>query len=231
MSVEDAQVVGDDLFIKKTAQFQHCVDTHVGGQDGVEFSCPRSPCTSGGGIRSRGEMESEAEAFLLCTPVEVLREGVPTTHHPLQVSAVASPRSGAGEVELRRSPPRTGTVLASTTAGPGHLSGGSEVAGRGRDAKAMEVLQSPVSTWRVLVSSPTCSGVPAVDVDAEVVKRKVMVFGRIQDGASLGVRSSGRIRAQPNADATQLERATALAQRRDLTEGTNLNPLFTIVFF
>jgi hypothetical protein len=31
----------------------------------------------------------------------------------------------------------------------------------------------------------------------------------------LGERSSGRLRAQPNADATQLERAMLLAQRHD----------------
>ena len=45
------------------------------------------------------------------------------------------------------------------------------------------------------------------------------------------MRSSDRIRAQPNADATQLERASILAQRRDLMQGTNLNPLFSILSF
>ena len=68
-------------------------------------------------------------------------------------------------------------------------------------------------------------------LDGEAIRRKVVEFGGIQDGASLGVRSSDRIRAQPNADATQLERATAWVQRRDLTQGTNLNPLFSIMSF
>ena len=74
-------------------------------------------------------------------------------------------------------------------------------------------------------------GLLSAGLDAEAIRRKVVDFGGIPDGATLGVRTSGRIRAQPNADATQLERATALAQHRDLTEGTNLNPLFTIFLF
>ena len=68
-------------------------------------------------------------------------------------------------------------------------------------------------------------------LDDGAARRKVVEFGGIQDGAVLGVRSIRCIRAQPNADVTQMERATALAQRRDLTEGTNLNPLCTILSF
>ena len=69
------------------------------------------------------------------------------------------------------------------------------------------------------------------DMDEEAIRRKVIVFRGIQDAARRGVRSNDRIRAQPNADATQLERASILAQRRDLMQGTNLNPLFSILSF
>ena len=53
-SVEDAQGAGVDLGIKKVPQFQQCVDDNGGGQARVEILSPHSPCTSGGGIGSRG---------------------------------------------------------------------------------------------------------------------------------------------------------------------------------
>ena len=43
---------------------------------------------------------------------------------------------------------------------------------------------------------------------------EMVAFGGISDGLA-GVRSSDRIRAQPLADATQLQRAIHLAQQRD----------------
>ena len=48
---------------------------------------------------------------------------------------------------------------------------------------------------------------------------------------ALGLRSSGRIRAQHNADATQMERAKARAERRHSLPGTNLNARFSILSF
>jgi hypothetical protein len=44
---------------------------------------------------------------------------------------------------------------------------------------------------------------------------KLIEFGGISDFRTSGLRSSGRIRAQANADATQMERAMMIAQRRD----------------
>ncbi|KAK1613558.1 hypothetical protein QYE76_019075 [Lolium multiflorum] len=48
---------------------------------------------------------------------------------------------------------------------------------------------------------------------------EVISFGGISRGSDMGIRSSDRIRAQPNADATQMERAMDLAQRRDDPSG------------
>jgi hypothetical protein len=44
---------------------------------------------------------------------------------------------------------------------------------------------------------------------------EVIAFGGIKSQEVTGVRSSGKLRAQPNADATQLEKAMMLAQRRN----------------
>jgi hypothetical protein len=62
---------------------------------------------------------------------------------------------------------------------------------------------------------------------------ELIAFGGIPDCRTSGVRSSGRIRAQPNADATQLERAMMIAQRRDefQGQGKNLNLEFSVLNF
>jgi hypothetical protein len=44
---------------------------------------------------------------------------------------------------------------------------------------------------------------------------QLVAFGGIAEPSSNGVRTSVRIRAQPNADMPQMERAVHLAQRRD----------------
>ena len=46
-------------------------------------------------------------------------------------------------------------------------------------------------------------------------REDVVAFGGIPDAFVLGVRSSDRLRAQPFADSTSMERAMLLAQRRD----------------
>jgi hypothetical protein len=43
---------------------------------------------------------------------------------------------------------------------------------------------------------------------------QIVAFGGIQEDAMRGVRSSGRLRAQPNNDATQMERAMTIAKNR-----------------
>jgi hypothetical protein len=52
---------------------------------------------------------------------------------------------------------------------------------------------------------------------------EVIAYGGIRSQVAKGVRSSGRLRAQPNADATQLEKAMMLAQRRNenFAQGTS----------
>ena len=54
-------------------------------------------------------------------------------------------------------------------------------------------------------------------------------YGGIPDPLVSALCSSGRIRAQGNADDTQMARAMALAQRRDSIPGTNLNPAFSLL--
>jgi hypothetical protein len=66
-------------------------------------------------------------------------------------------------------------------------------------------------------------GVPSTD--------EVIAYGGIMDAQKMGVRSSDRVAQQPNADATQLERATLNTQRRDdlRVHGKNLNSEFSIL--
>jgi hypothetical protein len=45
-------------------------------------------------------------------------------------------------------------------------------------------------------------------------KEQIVAFGGIQEEASRDVRSSGRLRTQPNADMTQMERAMMIAKKR-----------------
>jgi hypothetical protein len=61
-------------------------------------------------------------------------------------------------------------------------------------------------------------------------REEVIAFGGIPESAVLGVRTSERIKAQPNADATQLERAQSHAQARDdiLYSGNKIPSQFTI---
>jgi hypothetical protein len=54
-------------------------------------------------------------------------------------------------------------------------------------------------------------------------REDIIAFGGIPDVSSTDLRSSGRIRAQPNADATQMERAMVLAAARD-SPGTIKTP-------
>ena len=65
----------------------------------------------------------------------------------------------------------------------------------------------------------------------QATRSKVAAFGGVPDAAASGLHSSARIRSQPNAEDTQLGRAVALAQRRDLPQGTDLNPSFSILSF
>ena len=46
-------------------------------------------------------------------------------------------------------------------------------------------------------------------------RQEVIAYGGIADPAETGLRSSARLRAQPNGDASTMERATSLADRRD----------------
>ena len=51
--------------------------------------------------------------------------------------------------------------------------------------------------------------------DRTPTRQEVIAFGGIADPGEAGLRSSARIRAQPNGEASTMERATALAARRD----------------
>jgi hypothetical protein len=62
---------------------------------------------------------------------------------------------------------------------------------------------------------------------------EVINFGEIQPSSAMGMRSSDRLRAQPNADATQMERAMMIAQKRDdfQTQGTQTATTFSFSKF
>jgi hypothetical protein len=64
-------------------------------------------------------------------------------------------------------------------------------------------------------------------------KADIIAFGGVAEDTMAGLRSSDRLRAQPFADATQMERAMMIAQRRDdlLSQGTNLNKNFSLLSF
>jgi hypothetical protein len=61
-------------------------------------------------------------------------------------------------------------------------------------------------------------------------EKEVINFGSILDSSTIGVRSSEQIKAQPNCDATQLERAQLQAKARDPSNflGTKVLPKFTL---
>jgi hypothetical protein len=70
-----------------------------------------------------------------------------------------------------------------------------------------------------------------VSINKEVTKlpqytpQQVVAFGGINEEALRGVRSSGRLRAQPNTDATQMERAILIAKKRAETHVLGKSPL------
>jgi hypothetical protein len=83
-----------------------------------------------------------------------------------------------------------------------------------------------VGTALSVVSKPTIK-MP------QYTTEQVVAFGGIQDEALRGVRSSGRLRAQPNADVTQMERAMLIAKKRGETPviGKSPSKLTSIISF
>ena len=79
------------------------------------------------------------------------------------------------------------------------------------------------------VSSPPRAADAAKATLLSAQRAKVVSYGGIPDPLTSALRSSGRIRAQGNADDTQMARAMALAQRRDCFPGKNLNPTFSLL--
>jgi hypothetical protein len=83
------------------------------------------------------------------------------------------------------------------------------------------------------------AGVTPVGMNKEVprpsryTQEQVIAFGGIQEEKMRGVRSSGRLRAQPNFDVTQLERAMTLAEKRAamLVIGTSASKPNSIIAF
>jgi hypothetical protein len=59
------------------------------------------------------------------------------------------------------------------------------------------------------------SAVNTGDFPRSPTREELIAFGGISEPAFNGIRSSDRIRAQPNADVSQMERAIQLAQQRD----------------
>ncbi|XP_071681315.1 uncharacterized protein [Lolium perenne] len=76
-------------------------------------------------------------------------------------------------------------------------------------------LSTPNGRVDYAAKSPVSPAVMYTPVSQGFSKEEVVAFGGIQSKKVKGVRSSGRIRAQCNADVPQLERAMLLAQKRD----------------
>jgi hypothetical protein len=87
------------------------------------------------------------------------------------------------------------------------------------NSNSQDVVLPPVSNIAYLnkIVADPIKGKPSLD--------EVINFGGILPNAEVGLRSSDRLRAQPNADATQLERAMMIAQQRNNlhTQGTTLD--------
>ena len=109
------------------------------------------------------------------------------------------------------------------------FSGLSMLPGRGTGSRGEVARRSPAPVY--------VSPMPSfpINQEGELAKRasvqRVIDFGGILEADTAGIRSSGRIRAQQNADDTQMERAMMLAARRDSYQGTNLNKAFSILSF
>jgi hypothetical protein len=71
------------------------------------------------------------------------------------------------------------------------------------------------SASTVFNSLPLPSVANTGDTPSLPTREELIAFGGISEPAFNGIRSSDRLRAQPNADASQLERAMQLAQQRD----------------
>jgi hypothetical protein len=65
-----------------------------------------------------------------------------------------------------------------------------------------------------VISSPYFAPVRRLGMGEKTLEN-IIAFGGIADCSQMGLRSSERLKAQPMADATQMERAMLLAQRRD----------------
>jgi hypothetical protein len=72
-----------------------------------------------------------------------------------------------------------------------------------------------VSQADLATKKSTTPGLMTTPVSPALFSDEVIAFGGVKSQTAKGIRSSGRLRAQPNADATQLEKAMLLAQRRN----------------
>ena len=66
-------------------------------------------------------------------------------------------------------------------------------------------------------------------VSSNVSLQEIIAYGGIQQPVVSGIRSSERIHAQPNADATQVERAMAMACCYDSPSGTKQCPRVSLL--
>ena len=86
----------------------------------------------------------------------------------------------------------------------------------------------PTSPMRP-VSPVECTPVAAMPPTASL--NKVITFGGIPAVLESGIRTSARLREQPNADAPILEKAMSLASRWDSPTGTSMHPIHSINSF
>ena len=122
-----------------------------------------------------------------------------------------------------------------TTANPvaAAVVAGCSPAGRVRTDAVASSSSSPSKVVAQSVGLGVATGTPRRDVGFCPTREEVIAYGGVANPELLGVRSSERLRAQPNVHLPQPERAMLMAARRDSMErtGTSPNPCCSFVSF
>ena len=191
---------------------------------------PRRPAPRAAGA-SPSECDTGGVSLVAMRLANVARE-VQTVQTAVEQTAVDAVVGGTD-------PPRVAASWGSPVArscSEGSIGGG-QVASKGSSSASSPSSPSVNMLRSDLESSPRSTvPFPSFPISTgegrmEGIRRSVVNFGGLQDGATLGIRSSERIQAQHNADDSQLSRAMALAAQRDTLQGMNLSKRFSISSF
>lgn len=177
--------------------------------EGVTVSTPIHPTVasvSKNSVQAKVQLQSAG-----MQPKSILHVSRQSRHAASNLANVIAPQASLPSAAISWAPgpsvPTPGPVVCGPATGPRPSS-----ANRPAMHGIQPAMQTPTSIGRM---SSVPHGKNAPPVLQTYTHEQVVAFGGISDEASRGLRSSGRLRSQPNADATQLDRAMALAQKRD----------------